>query len=158
MKNKFLFQAAVLSCLIVACGKPVTGSGAGSSLLALPDSSLTPGKLCSPSDPDFQEYRYDSHMPYCSRSVTESEKSQVAQDYGGIPKSDWSQYEFDHFIPLSIGGTDEKENIWPQPIDEAHEKDKCEDKAYLALKDGKVTQDQAVQAMYDWRPGSACEI
>src|SRR6202007_2139707 len=43
-----------------------------------PDSSYTPGHLCSPSDPNFKEYRYAEHIPYCNRNVTQQMKLTIA--------------------------------------------------------------------------------
>jgi hypothetical protein len=116
----------------------------------VPDLSLTPGKLCTPDDPDFVEYRYDAQIPYCQRSVTNAEKAQVAAGYNVDP-ADWSQYEFDHLIPLSLGGSDDPSNIWPQRLDAAREKDKLETQLYNQLKNGQITQDDAVQQILAWK-------
>jgi hypothetical protein len=170
----------VFFLLLVGCSSPDVGSDAGISLLHphpfllvptstssssspatggcvinglhhLPDPALTPGKLCSPTDPDFHEYRYPSHMPYCTRGVNGPEKDRVANAYG-VPKSDYSLYEFDHLIPLSCGGANDDTNIWPQPIAEAWEKDKVEDKVYWGLRNGTMTQEEGLALLKDWRP------
>jgi hypothetical protein len=119
----------------------------------LPDPDHTPGFLCSPTDPNFVGYRYPGHIAYCQRNIPASKKDQVAQWYG-IPKSDYSLYEFDHFIPLSAGGSDDIRNLWPQPIAEAHDKDKVEDQVYNGLKSGTMTQQQAVDLIHAWKPTS----
>jgi len=111
--------------------------------------SVTTGWLCSPHDPDFAEYRYYGLISYCKRSVTESEKSEIAKIYG-VPKSEWYNYEFDHLIPLSIGGSDNYHNIWPQILSQSKIKDKVEDEVYVALKEGKITQAQAVKDILLW--------
>jgi hypothetical protein len=82
-----------------------------------------------------------------------SEKDQVAQRYG-IPKSDYYKYEFDHFIPLNAGGSDDPGNLWPQPLAEAHEKDKVELEVYNGLNNGTLTQAQAVAKIRAWHPAS----
>ena len=46
-----------------------------------PDYAYTPGHLCSPTDPNFKEYRYAEHIPYCNRNVTQRMKLTVAQHY-----------------------------------------------------------------------------
>jgi hypothetical protein len=114
-----------------------------------PNAQLTPGALCTPNDPDFSGYRYSAHIAYCKRNVTHAEKLEVAAAYG-ITESDWGDYEFDHLIPLNAGGTSQMANIWPQPIDEAHDKDRIEQATYNGLNDGTLTQDQAVQMIRDW--------
>ena len=114
------------------------------------DLDQTPGALCTPKDPDFIEYRYPAHIAYCKRNVSKAKKQAVAKAYGGIPESEWKNYEFDHLIPLNAGGSSAIENIWPEPLDEAKEKDKVEMDTYTGLRDGKLTQDEAVQMIWDW--------
>jgi hypothetical protein len=115
-----------------------------------PDPKLTPGELCTPSNKDFVEYRYPAHIAYCKRDVTQQMKQQIAAAYGNIPESEWSNYEFDHLIPLNAGGDSSIANLWPQPIAEAKEKDKVEQQTYDGLKNGTLTQAQAVQMIWDW--------
>jgi hypothetical protein len=115
-----------------------------------PDSKLTPGELCTPTNPDFTEFRYPAHIAYCKRNVTRAMKLQIAQAYGGIPESEWSKYEFDHLIPLNAGGDSSIANLWPQPIAEAKEKDAVEQQTYNGLNNGTLTQPQAVQMIWDW--------
>ncbi|MBI3558443.1 MAG: hypothetical protein HY074_19410 [Deltaproteobacteria bacterium] len=115
-----------------------------------PDSQLTPGVLCTEDNKDFVEYRYAEQIPYCKRNVPHEEKLKVAAAYGGIPQSEWPKYEFDHLIPLAAGGASDIGNIWPQPLAEAHEKDKVEEEVYEAMKNGTMTQAEAVQKIQDW--------
>ena len=119
----------------------------------MPNPQWTPGVLCSPSDPDFAGYRYPAHVAYCQRNIGSAEKNEAARRYG-IPRSDYSKYEFDHLIPLNSGGSNSVGNLWPQPIVEAREKDKVEDQAYNGLRSGKMTQDQAVELLHAWHPAS----
>ena len=115
-----------------------------------PDSGMTPGVLCTEDNPDFQEYRYAEQIPYCKRNVPHAEKVKIAAAYGGIPQSEWPKYEFDHLIPLAAGGSSDIGNIWPQPLAEAHEKDKVEEAVYLGMKNGTMTQAEGVQKIQDW--------
>ena len=119
----------------------------------LPDPAHTPGFLCSPTDPNFVGYRYPGNVAYCQRNIGAAEKDQVAKWYG-IPKSDYSKYEFDHFIPLNCGGSNDPRNLWPQPLAEAHDKDKVEDQVYYGLKSGKMTQQQGVDLIRAWKPST----
>lgn len=119
-----------------------------------PDYSFTPGRLCSPTDPNFKEYRYAEHIPYCRRTVTVDMKTAISAHYG-ILRSGWSNYEFDHLIPLSIGGDSSNDNLWPQPHrpgtpDGSEGKDKLELQLYLQMRDGKITQAEAVRQIYAW--------
>ncbi len=115
-----------------------------------PNHALTPGKICTPTDADFYGYRYKEHIAFCTRDITVEEKQKVANQYGGIPQSQWSNYEFDHLIPLSIGGSNDSTNLWPQPIAEAKIKDKLEEQLYLQMSAGTITQAAAVKKINDW--------
>lgn len=121
----------------------------------LPDPILTPGKICSESDLDFDGYRYsrgaEKGVAYCRRHVTSKMKDTIAAAYG-ISKSDYSKFEFDHFIPLAAGGANEISNIWPQPIDDATSKDVIEFRIHNDLKSGKITQDEAISTIRSWVP------
>jgi protein tyrosine/serine phosphatase len=128
----------------------------GATPIAIPNWSMTPGVLCTASDPNFSEYRYAEHVPYCNRNVTEAMKEQIAKAYGNIPKSDWSNYEFDHLLPLCIGGNSSIDNLWPQPhgtVGGSEDKDKLEDELYKEMAAGTITQKAAVQQIYDWFKG-----
>ncbi|MFI5345620.1 MAG: hypothetical protein ACHQ51_04520 [Elusimicrobiota bacterium] len=119
-----------------------------------PDSSYTPGHLCSPSDPNFKEYRYAEHIPYCNRNVTQQMKTDISSHYG-VLQSAWNNYEFDHLIPLAIGGDSSIDNLWPQPHapgspDGSEGKDKLEEQLYLQMKAGTLAQADAVKQIYAW--------
>lgn len=119
---------------------------------ARPDASVTPGGLCTPADPDFQEYRYAERIAYCRRHVTQAMKLEVGAHYG-ISQADWRDYEFDHLIPLSIGGDSSVDNLWPEPNADnqgSDGKDKLELSLYLQMRDGKITQAEAVRQIRAW--------
>jgi hypothetical protein len=87
----------------------------------LPDSTMTPGAvlttdvsvICAPG------YSGDT------RNVPASEKKKVAIEYGYTGPS--SGVEYDHLVSLELGGSNDITNLWPQPIAEAHVKDRLED-------------------------------
>jgi len=114
-----------------------------------PNPQYTPGRLCTAQDPNFEKYDYPAHVAKCNRSVGPNEKAIIGKNYG-IFKTDWNKYEFDHLIPLNAGGSDQIENIWPQPKDEALKKDVVEQQTYDGLKNGSLTQEQAIQMIRDW--------
>jgi hypothetical protein len=114
-----------------------------------PNPRLTPGTLCTPNNPDFAGYRYAAHIAYCNRNVSQAKKQQVAQAYG-VPEAQWSNYEFDHLIPLNAGGSSDVTNLWPQPIAEAHLKDAVEQDVYNKLNAGAINQQQALKEIFDW--------
>ena len=119
----------------------------------LPNPAWTPGKLCSPTDPDFDGFRYGAHIAHCRRNVSHETKVAVARHYGVDP-ADLSHYEIDHLVELNAGGSNAEENLWPQPLgpEDAAAKDKVEDETFHALRDGRMTQDEAVTTIRAWRP------
>jgi len=126
-----------------------TGQRVVRSEYAQPDPEFTPGTLCQDTDKYFDGYRYAEHVAHCKRHVTKAMKLEIAKNYG-VDEADFSDYEFDHYLPLGIGGSTDVSNIWPQPIDEAKVKDKLENQLYEEMKDGDVSQADAVQQIRDW--------
>jgi len=110
---------------------------------------ITPGCVCTEFDKDFDGFRYPAHIAHCRRNVTKKTRDFVANSYH-INSRDYNKYEFDHLIPLAIGGSNNACNIWPQPLSEAHVKDEVEVKVYLLLKKGKITQRDAIAEMLPW--------
>ncbi len=106
---------------------------------------------CSAGDPNFSNYDYPEKIARCDRNVSTTEKAQVAHDYG-VPKSEWSNYEFDHLIPLcAAGGSDDPKNILaPAASRSARKKDKVESRVCRGMAAGTMTQAEAVQAIHDW--------
>ena len=117
-----------------------------------PDAAYTPGHLCTPTDPNFKEYRYAEHIPYCNRTVTRQMKLEISAHYG-VAEADWPKYEFDHLIPLAAGGDSSIDNLWPQPRgnpDGSDGKDRLENSLYLQMNAGTITQAEAVRQIYAW--------
>jgi hypothetical protein len=110
----------------------------------------TPGVLCSVYDSDFRGYFYPEKVVLCKRHLTARTKRMVAERYDIAPK-DYKYYEFDHYIPVALGGSNNGANIWPQLLSEAHEKDVLEVRLYHALKKGTITQKEAVSRIMAWR-------
>jgi hypothetical protein len=50
-----------------------------------------------------------------------------------------SNYEFDHLIPLEIGGTpDDLKNLWPEPHSNSFDKDKFENYLHKQICSGRM--------------------
>jgi hypothetical protein len=107
------------------------------------------GCFCTTTSKDFAGLRYNPPVPYCKRHVTMYEKNEIAGLYDIKPQQ-YKYYEFDHLIPLSIGGSNNTCNIWPQPLWQARIKDKLELQLYYAIKAGKITRSKAVKIISYW--------
>lgn len=80
-----------------------------------PDTSVTPGDVCHHAD----EYRYPERIAYCNRNVDSKLKAEIIRDYDknlgyNISGMDRQKFKIDHFIPLCMGGSNERVNLWPQ--------------------------------------------
>lgn len=111
-----------------------------------PDETRTNGSVCSTSDRDFSEYRYPEKIPYCKRSVSSSDKDKIYRDYG-VSKNCRKEYTIDHFIPLSIGGTNRLDNLWPEPKVIKQLRQDLEIELFKALSKGQITQEEAIETI-----------
>ena len=115
-----------------------------------PNLQLTPGDLCE--EPSI--FRYDEQIKYCERNVSSALKKKIFEMYESqlgfqlknLPRSD---FKIDHFIPLSIGGSNDIENLWPQHKEVYAYSDKLEELVYIALKDAKIKQEEAIRVIKD---------
>ena len=108
----------------------------------VPDHS-TPGSLCTADHEDFTEYRYSEEIPYCERNVSSGLKNQIYRDYG-VPNECKGEYTIDHFYPLSLGGDNSRENLWPEPKAVKATRNNLELRLYQQLSLGKITQKVAL--------------
>lgn len=80
------------------------------------------------------------------RNVSEAEKNAVYKEYGIKP--DGSRFEVDHLRALTIGGSNDIKNLWPQPYQgqyNAHDKDRLEQRLHYLVCHGKLPLEQAQQ-------------
>ena len=110
----------------------------------VPDPTMTVGSLCSPKEPDYSERRYPEQIAYCKRTVSSQLKREIYEAYG-VPPHCRSEYTIDHFIPLSIGGTNRRENLWPEHKDVKNLRKNLELDLFEDVRDGKLTQSEAVR-------------
>lgn len=109
-----------------------------------PNPEETQGELCSQSNSDFKEFRYKEQIPYCIRNVDSQKKSQIYDAYQ-IPIECRYRYTIDHFIPLSIGGSNSDSNLWPEHKLVKATRPNLEVELYNSLKDGSITQVEAIK-------------
>jgi hypothetical protein len=111
-----------------------------------PDPLLTPGDFF----PDATvEDTCTPRYATVARSVTKSERNAVFAAYGD--PQDASLYTLDHFIPLSLGGSNSVLNLWPEPVavPGSHEKDKVEDYLHAAVCSGAISLADAREVIRD---------
>ena len=115
----------------------------------VPNPELTTGALCSESDPDFVEYRYPEQVPWCRRNVWSRDRRAVYRAYN-IPQecqAGHHPYIIDHFIPLSLGGSNSHTNLWPEHHLVGKHWGEFEYELFLRLSDGEITQQEAIEAI-----------
>jgi hypothetical protein len=107
----------------------------------LPDPKCTPGAI----DPSVTQDNIDSTIcvPGYTKtvrppvSVTEPQKLESMKSYGFDDSP--SNYEFDHLIPLEVGGApDDMKNLWPESHSSSYDKDAFENYLHEQVCSGKM--------------------
>lgn len=110
-----------------------------------PDANLTPGSLCDHPD----SLRYRERIPYCERDVDTRLKNEIFQDYihklgFRIDMRKRYLYKIDHLIPLCAGGSNHRDNLWPQHESIYKKTDILESTVCEKMSEGRLTQRAAV--------------
>ena len=113
-----------------------------------PNEVKTPGDICTITDGDFTEYRYDEGIPYCRRNVSFHRRQQIYDLYE-IEEDRRHHYTIDHLIPLSIGGSNSDENLWPEHVRVKAARDRLELDLFWAVRRGEMTQAEAVEIVLE---------
>lgn len=144
MQNRALTLAIFVRAFTVVT-TALSASAAYAADPILPNPKLTPGavltidvsKICRPG--------YSRSVRHTSGKL----KKRVYFDYGINPKK--GHYEVDHLIPLSIGGADTRENLWPQSRDtkpwNSEKKDRLENYLHIEVCAGRLQIEAAQKAM-----------
>ncbi len=109
-----------------------------------PNSKITTGSLCTTKDGDYTEDRYEEKIAYCKRNVSAEEKARIYRTYG-IPKECWKRYTIDHFYPLSMGGSNNLDNLWPEHKYVKNTRMNLEMETFTRLQNGEITQKEALE-------------
>lgn len=72
------------------------------------------------------------------RHVLYSDRRAMFASYG-IDYAQHARYEFDHLLPLELGGDNSRSNLWPELLSSARVKDNTEDKLHGQLCAGETT-------------------
>lgn len=110
-----------------------------------PDLNLTPGQLCAVAD----EIRYPEKIKYCERDVTTFTKQSIILTYDAklgynIRNQNRAAFKIDHYIPLCMGGSNERQNLWPQHQSIYKHTDPLEGLLCEKMKYGKIKQADAI--------------
>jgi hypothetical protein len=131
----------LLNFYAFAQDNPVTGK-----VPMKPNPELTNGDYCDKKDTDFEEIRYNEKVAICRRAVTWYAKDQIYKEYG-IPDRCRQHYTVDHYIPLSMGGSNQMNNLWPEHKDIKATRQNLEQEMYIKLNRGEVGVEHAVHTI-----------
>lgn len=111
-----------------------------------PNEEITPGHLCERAD----TIRYPEGIKYCNRDVQSNLKKEIIQEYDArfsyqIEQMDRLEFKIDHFIPLCMGGSNDRENLWPQHKSIYDITDPLEPEMCAKMANGKLLQRDAVE-------------
>lgn len=85
--------------------------------LWLPRPGLTPGDVQCPES--YRDMAQALVFEKVERSVGRKAQREVFKRYG-IPWNRRLEFDLDHLVPLSLGGTNAIENLWPHAYDSRH--------------------------------------
>jgi hypothetical protein len=138
---RFFYAALVTLSINVFADEAIM---AASPVPITPDPEITTGDLCTPKDTDFEGYRYKENVPTCVRDVTWERKTKIYEAYN-VPLKCRSFYTVDHYLPLSMGGSNHDTNLWPEHKDIKATRQNLEQELYGQLRQGLISQKQALE-------------
>lgn len=110
----------------------------------VPDSSMTTGAFCDRQDPDYLGEAYPEKIAKCARDVIYQTKQKIYNLYN-VRSQCQKNYTIDHFIPLSLGGNNANENLWPEHKSIKALRQNLELDLFQKLRDGKISQAEAIR-------------
>jgi hypothetical protein len=136
----------VVSTLVLVLSLSAHAFGKNTDYPEGPDLRLTPGSLCDHPT----ERRYPERIAYCHRNVESQLKREIFREYDSklgynTTRMDRQSFKIDHYIPLCMGGSNEKDNLWPQHVSVYTLTDPMEGLACEKMAEGKLSQDHAIE-------------
>jgi hypothetical protein len=145
---RFIAQAVVCGLFVVTSLLSGTSFAANTNnkFPTGPDASLTPGEVCTQSN----TFRYPEHIKYCNRNVSTGLKRDIIRDYDrklgySIENMNRQDFKIDHYIPLCMGGGNDRDNLWPQHKSVYILTDPIEPLACQRMAEGKLLQAKAIE-------------
>lgn len=137
--RSFVFSVVLFTSLI---------SFSGENYPIGPNPQTTPGSLCQNSP----TRRYPENIVYCERDVSTATKNALIKMYdnelgyriGSMSRGD---FKIDHFIPLSIGGSNNSDNLWPQHKSVYKVTDPLEQLLFDKIQAGHIKQEEAIRVI-----------
>lgn len=113
-----------------------------------PNPMTTPGSLCQNS----KVRRYPEGIVYCERNVSTQTKNGLIKMYDErfgfqIRTMKRQDFKIDHFIPLSIGGSNSEDNLWPQHKSVGELTDPLEQLLSDKIIQARITQAEAIRVI-----------
>ncbi len=144
------FKTFAVMLALITCSTSFSGQIGSHKFPDGPHLEVTPGDLCDSPD----EIRYPSKIAYCKRNVETKLKNKIFAQYDKelgydctkLPRGD---FKIDHFIPLSIGGSNDEKNLWPQHKSVYKHSDPVESKLAVLIAEDKISQDKAIELIKD---------
>ena len=145
---RFLFVSLI--GLVLSCGQaPSSQLGAhpsAGSFPTKPSPEITQGSLCQVAD----EYRYAEHIVYCERNVSPETKQGIIAEYDrrfgySVGSMNRMDFKIDHYLPLFMGGSNSRDNLWPQHKSIYGITDPIESKLSTLMVRGSVKQAHAIE-------------
>ena len=104
---------------------------------------MTTGGFCDRGNSDYLGDAYPEKIPKCERDVIYNTKQRIYDVYD-VRTECQKNYTIDHFIPLSLGGNNQRENLWPEHKSVKALRQNLELDLFQKLRDGRISQAEAV--------------
>ena len=104
----------IRSAGVILVAIAMLGGHAAADDLIRPDPKLTPGDALPVAEDEVCEPGYSK---FVRRYIDGRTKERVYREYG-LENHKPGEYEIDHLISISLGGSNDLKNLWPQSLDD----------------------------------------